>query len=96
MADSATFEWSAIRDEHDRMMMKDLYEAAQKAGALHKLAGIQNLSDPVVDEIHKHMQFEGHSGASFGCTISQVQYVLEHGFNAFLRARGDPVCVTGE
>ena len=34
MADSATFDWGAIRDEHDRMMIRDLYEAAEKFGAL--------------------------------------------------------------
>jgi len=96
MADSATFDWSAIRDEHERTMIRDLYEAAEKAGALHKMGAIWGVSHPLVDEIHKHMQFEGHSGASFGCTISQVKYLVEHGFNAFLRARGDLVCVTEE
>jgi hypothetical protein len=93
MVSTETIEWSAIQNEHDRMMIKDLYEAAEKANALHKLAGIRNLMDPVVGEINEHVQYNGHSGFSFSWTLRQVQYLVENGFSNFLGSRGDPVLV---
>jgi len=94
MVSKETIEWSAIQDEHDRVMIKDLYEAAEKADALHKLAGIRDLTDPVVGEINEHVQYEGHSGFSFAWTLRQVQYLVENGFSNFLGARGDPMLLT--
>ena len=94
MVSKETIEWSAIQNERDRMMIKDLYEAAEKANALHKLAGIKNLTEPVVGEINEHLQYEGHSGYSFAWTLRQVQYLVENGFSNFLGARGDPMLLT--
>jgi len=43
---SKPIEWGAIRDEHDRAMIKDMYEAAQKGKVLHKLQRVKDLMDP--------------------------------------------------
>jgi hypothetical protein len=94
MVSKETIDWSAIQNEHDRMLIKDLYEAAEKANALDKLAGIRNLADPVVGEINEHLQYNGHSGFSFAWTLRQVQYLVENGFSNFLGAREDPMLVT--
>jgi hypothetical protein len=84
---SKPIEWSAIRDEHDRAILKDMYEAAQKGKVLHKLRFVKDLMDPLVREIAPHVEHK-HSTRSFLRTLMRVRFLAEHGFEDFLRFNG--------
>ena len=84
---SKPIEWSAIRDAHDRAIIKDMHEAAQKGKVLHKLQRVKDLMEPLVSEIAPHVR-QQHSARSFLRTLMRVRFLAEHGLEDFLAFNG--------
>lgn len=81
-------DWLRIKNPHDRMMIKDFYEAAEKAGVLHLFKTPISFSgfNPELRVIDEHLKFDGHSGTSYVITMHQVHYIVRNGFNAFIES----------
>jgi hypothetical protein len=79
-----------IRDENSREMVEDGYAAVTKAEAwdLMKeepgLGGFMYTTNESYRVIHKHMDYRGHSGASYGWTMRQLQFIAISGWDAYV------------
>ena len=79
-----------IRDENSREMVADGYAAVTKAEAwdLMKedpgLGGFMYTTNESYQVIHKHMDYRGHSGSSYGWTMRQLQFIAVSGWDAYV------------
>jgi hypothetical protein len=83
---STQVDWVRLyKDEHSRFMVKDAYEATEKAEAWDYLKrfepdqGFMFSSDATVNKINANMKYDGHSGGSYGWTMRQIQYIAQNG-----------------
>ena len=83
-------DFSFIRDVNSREMVEDGYSAVTKAEAwdLMKedpgLGGFMYTTNESYRVVHKHMDYRGHSGASYGWTMRQLQFIAENGWDAYV------------
>lgn len=89
-------EFNTIKDTHTRTMLSNAYHAVSQANAWDWLKNFNGESfmfsrDPMVGTITKNMGtlgYNGHSGASFGWTMRQMEFLAKYGKDQFLnRAR---------
>lgn len=78
-------------NENDRMMLEDAYQAVTKAnrwGFLRRPevpgeGGFMFSNWPEMKEVDFHMNYGGHSGASYGWTMRQMEYIAKQGWQMF-------------
>lgn len=46
--------------------------------------GFMFSTSPELTEINKHMKYEGHSGASYGCTMRRIEFIAKKGWGAYV------------
>jgi hypothetical protein len=91
----AARDFSFIRDANSREMVEDGYAAVTKAEAwdLMKedpgLGGFMYTTNESYRVIHKHMDYRGHSGSSYGWTMRQLQFIAASGWDAYVAAWGE-------
>jgi hypothetical protein len=83
---STQVDWPRFyKDEHSRLMVKDAYEAAEKAEAWDFLKifeperGFMFSDNPNLNKISANMKYDGHSGGSYGWTMRQIQLIAQKG-----------------
>lgn len=86
-------DFSFIRDEMSRKMVEDVYQAVQVAEAWPLMKeepeagkGYMFSSDPRYKLIQEKMEYPGHSGASYGWTMRQAQFIAQKGWAAYYNA----------
>ena len=84
-------DFSFIRDESSRYYAKDAYDATTKAEAWALLkedpgeGGFMYSADERYKSIQDKMEcIQEHSGASYGWSMRQIQYIAQHGWNAYV------------
>lgn len=84
-------DFSAIRDEMTRTAYEDMYAAITKAEAWADMkkepsgAGFMFSSDTHIDRIRTRLVDRvGHSGASLGCTLRDMQHLAQVGWATFM------------
>ena len=85
-------DFSFIRDDSSRQYVKDVYQATTKAEAWDLMKeepelgkGYMFTSDPRYKCIQDKMEYYGdHSGASYGWTMRQAQFIAQKGWNAYV------------
>ena len=84
-------DFSFLRDETSRRYANDTYQAVTKAEAWDLLkedpgdGGFMFSADKRYKVIQAKMEFGGeHSGSSYGWSMRQVQYIAQHGWNAYV------------
>ncbi len=78
-------------DEHSKMLIKDGINAVTAADMWdwlktyepEKTEGFMFSSHPNLDKIGKNM-YDGHSGASYGWTMRQLEYIAKNGFDKYV------------
>ena len=85
---SSPFEY--ITDSYQRLMLETAYQAItslelwdymKKPNRAYMLSSDKEL-ELIMNEIVR-LGYDGHSGASFGCTMRQMQYIAQHGLSQF-------------
>ena len=84
-------DFSFLRDESSRRYANDTYQAVTKAEAWDLLkedpgeGGFMFSADKRYKVIQDTMELRGeHSGSSYGWSMRQVQYIAQHGWNAYV------------
>jgi hypothetical protein len=79
-----------INDVHSREMLVNAWQAINLTElwdfVKQDINSFMFSSDPRVKRIYNKMEelgYNGHSGASFGCTMRNMQYLAEHGEEKF-------------
>ena len=81
--------FAEIYDKHDAEMIQDAYDTIHRLGMWewfgkfkpHPNEGFMFTSDINIAMIGKELKFyDSHSGASFGCTMSLVHHIAQHGW----------------
>ena len=75
--------------ENDLMMLKDAYQAVEKANKWEWLKNEEDISFlmeeyPEVDEINKFLEYEGHSGFSYMWTMENIEWIAKHGIETYV------------
>jgi hypothetical protein len=75
-------------DDHSSTMLQDMYQACTQAKAWDWIKTFDEesfmfSSHPMIDEITKHMQYKGHSGASFGFCMRHMENYAKNGAVAY-------------
>jgi hypothetical protein len=86
-------DFSFIRDENDKRMLTNMYKAVEAEGVWDFVkAGPSGNSFMFSDEaserlsgVSKAVEADGHSGASFACTLRDIQYIARHGWDAYVK-----------
>jgi hypothetical protein len=86
-------EFNVISDEHSRFMLKNAHQAIASTDYWDYMRTFNEQSfmfsnNPAVSAIIKKMSelgYDGHSGASFGWTMRQMEFLAKNGKQAFLR-----------
>ena len=83
---STQVDWVRLyEDDNSRFMVKDAYEATEKAEAWDYLKnfepnnGFMFSNDTTVNKINANIKYDGHSGSSYGWTMRQIQYIAKNG-----------------
>ena len=86
-------DFSFLPDESDRRQLADFYQAITKAEAWELLkqdpgeGGFMYSRTWNGEHIHKHMTtLDEHSGASYGLSMRNMQYIAKNGWEAFVTA----------
>uniref|UniRef100_A0A6C0K4N5 Uncharacterized protein n=1 Tax=viral metagenome TaxID=1070528 RepID=A0A6C0K4N5_9ZZZZ len=84
-------DFSFLRDESSRRYANDTYQAVTKAEAWDLMkedpgdGGFMFSADKRYKVIQDTMELGGeHSGSSYGWSMRQVQYIAQHGWNAYV------------
>lgn len=85
-------EFNTIKDTHTRTMLSNAYYAVSNANAWEWLKNcnedsFMSSSYPLVKTIRDNMMklgYDNHSGASFGLTMRQMEFLAKNGKNEFL------------
>ena len=59
----------------------ELWDYMKKPNRAYMLSSDKEL-ELIMNEIVR-LGYDGHSGASFGCTMRQMQYIAQHGLSQF-------------
>lgn len=85
-------DFSFMRDPLSREMVEDIYRAVQAAEAWDLMKeepeagkGYMFSSDPRYKPIQKKMEYLGHSGASYGWTMRQAQFIAQKGWAEYVK-----------
>ena len=78
----------------DREMLEDAYKAVTKANRWSFLKrpdvpgskGFMFSSWPEMSDIDIHMEYGGHSGASYGSTMRVMEYIAKNGWESYVRS----------
>lgn len=84
-------EFNTITNSHEREMLKNAYDAINASEAWDWLKNFNQQSfmfslDPMVNKISENMEklgYNGHSGASFGWTMRNMEYLAKNGKTKF-------------
>lgn len=87
-------DFSGIRDEYCRNMLTDAYKAVTEANAWEIMAQDPGEGGFIYSKTaHKNLakvnaliKYDGHSGASYGYTMRQMQYIATHGWEKYISA----------
>jgi hypothetical protein len=88
----AVGDFSFVRDLEDRESLKDAYETAVRLGVMHILAeetfeSFCWSSHATVTRIKGELAYTGHSGASFGNTMRNVEAIAKGGWGKWALGR---------
>jgi hypothetical protein len=83
-------------DDWDREMLDDAYKAVTKAnrwGFLRRAdvpgpKGFMFSEWPEMKDIDTHMEYSGHSGASYGMTMRAMEFIAKNGWDAYVQQVG--------
>ncbi len=84
-------DFSFIAEQSVRIMFEDAYKAITKADAWGFVrgdpgeGGFMFSKDPMSLIIQNHMEYDGHSGASYGWTMRKMQRLAVIGWEAFVK-----------
>ena len=79
-----------ITNDYDRLMLETAYQSItslelwdymKKPNTAYMLSSDKEL-ELIMNEIVR-LGYDGHSGASFGCTMRRMQYIAQHGLSQF-------------
>jgi hypothetical protein len=75
-------------DDNSSTMLQDAHRACTRAGAWDWLKTFNEesfmfSSHPLISTITEKMEYKGHSGASFGWTMRNMEYIAKHGWDSF-------------
>lgn len=80
-------------DEWEREMLEDAYKAVTKANRWDFLRrpdvpgpnGFMFSNWPQVKDIDSFMEYGGHSGGSYGCTMRAMEFIAKNGWDEYAR-----------
>ncbi len=84
-------DFSFLKDNMSRYFVEDAYKAVSavdggwaflKEFVPKENEGFMFSRDPMLDQINAKLD-DGHSGASYGWTMRQMEYIAKHGLEAF-------------
>ncbi len=86
-----THNYSDLFTEHEAMMLQDADNAITSCGLWDWLRdytptenkGFMFSEHPNLTQIRSAMKYGGHSGASYGWTMRQMEYIAKHGWTLF-------------
>ena len=90
---SNQYNWSLITDELTRMYVRDAYEAVNKTPVPYDFIssfnddtrGFTFCDNGMIPKIFNNMELkDSHSGCSVGITLRNVEYIIKHGFDAYI------------
>jgi hypothetical protein len=87
-------DFTFLRDENERAMLEDAYKAISTTDSWEILAkdpgegGFMFAPTEYLDRVNKALKYDGHSGASYGWTMRQMQYIAIHGWEVYCLLRG--------
>ncbi len=89
-------DFSVITEQSSREMLTDAYKAVTEAGAweivaqdpgeggfMYSETARENLAD-----VNTRIKYDGHSGASYGWTMRQMQYIAKYGWEKYISILG--------
>ena len=80
--------WTLGFDDHSCEMLQDAHRACTRAGAWPWLKTFNETSfmfssHPLISTITENMEYKGHSGASFGWTMRNMESIAKEGWDAY-------------
>ena len=90
-------DFTFLRPEwNEREMLSDAYKAVNISEAWDAMkqepsgGGFMYSDDAWIKRINSHMKYDGHSGASYGWTMRQIQFIARNGWDAYVQRRLTP------
>lgn len=86
-------DFTFIRDEIDKRLLTNMYRAVEreklwdflKVGPSGGAFMFSEEASERLSEVSKAVEDDGHSGASFACTLRDIQYIARHGWDAYVK-----------
>ena len=82
-------DFTFVCDASERAMLEDAYKAITRTESWSIMAndpgegGFMFAPLTYLDSVNKAMEYTGHSGASYGWTMRQMQYIATHGWDQY-------------
>ena len=86
-----TRDFSFLSSQNEREMLQDAYNAVSVSESWEAMKqepseGFMLSQDGWLQKINEHITFN-HSGASYGWTMRQIQYIAQNGWEAYVSLR---------
>ena len=86
-------DFSFIRDEIDKRLLTNIYRAVErerlwdflKAGPSGGAFMFSEEGNERLSGVSKAVEDDGHSGASFACSLREIQFIARHGWDAYVK-----------
>ena len=86
-------DFSFIRDENEKRVLTNMYRAVEAEGVWDFIktgpSGGEFMFSKEADErlsgVNKAVEDDGHSGASFACTLREIQFIARYGWDAYVK-----------
>ena len=81
---NGTFQY--LKSKGDQIMFSTAYKAITITETWDYIKKMETIFDPESDRIYKKIEelgYQGHSGCSFMCTLSEMQFIAKHGEKKF-------------
>jgi hypothetical protein len=79
--------------KHEQVMLDDAYKAVSVSESWTAMkqepgsGGFMYSGDSWIKPINAAIKYDGHSGASYGWTMRQMQYIAQNGWDAYVALR---------
>jgi hypothetical protein len=86
-------DFSFISDENEKKILTNMYKAVDaedvwdflKAGPSGGSFMFSEEASERLSGVSKAVENDGHSGASFACTLREIQFIARHGWDAYVK-----------